>query len=66
MSDSNITSIAGKRDSIAEGSIVNLKTGGPDMVVKARTANDAYVCWHNNEGDMLKDWVPIVCLKVKG
>ena len=54
MSDTNVTSISGKRDSIAEGSIVNLKTGGPDMVVKARTAKDPYVCWHNHEGDTLK------------
>lgn len=65
MSETNITSIAGKRDSIAAGSIVEMKTGGPSMVVETRTAEKAYCVWHNNDGDVLRDWLPLVCLKVK-
>lgn len=61
----NITAIAGKRETIAPGSTVELKTGGPSLVVEVRTAEKAYCVWHNAEGDLLRDWVPIVCLKVK-
>ncbi len=64
-SDTNITPIAGKRESIAAGVIVELKSGGPPMTVKVRGADEAYCIWHNADGDMFKDWVPVSCLKVK-
>lgn len=65
-SDTNITPIAGKRESIAAGATVELKSGGPPMTVKTRSADEAYCIWHNADGDMFKDWVPVSCLKVKG
>jgi uncharacterized protein YodC (DUF2158 family) len=64
MSD-NLRALETKRESIAPGSIVELKTGGPSMAVETRTPEKAYCVWHNHEGDLLRDWVPIVCLKVK-
>ena len=61
----NIKQITGGRESIGVGSIVQLKSGGPPMVVRSRTADEACVIWHNADGDMFRDMVPIFCLKVR-
>lgn len=60
-----ITPLDSKREIIAPGTLVMLKTGGPTMVVEMRNADGAYCIWHNNEGDVFKDWFPTICLKVK-
>ena len=62
----NITAIASRRDSISPGTVVTLKSGGPQMTVIERSANWAYVTWHKDDGnDVLKDWIPVSCLDVK-
>lgn len=61
----NISNLEAKRESIGAGTVVTLKTGGPSMVVETRTADKAYCNWHNDSGDLLRDWVALVCLQVK-
>lgn len=61
----NISTLDAKRTSIAAGSLVEMKTGGPAMVVETRTAEKAYCVWHNNEGDVLRDWIPLIALRAK-
>ena len=65
MSQENVKALIDRRESIGPGSIVILKTGGHDMVVENRCAEKAYCIWHNSSGDIYKDWLPIICLKVK-
>jgi uncharacterized protein YodC (DUF2158 family) len=62
----NIKSISAGRESIGVGSIVELKSGGPPMTVVLRTPDVAQVIWHNAEGDLYRDLVPLNCLKVRG
>ena len=62
----NIKQISTGRDSIGVGSIVELKSGGPPMTVKTRMVDEVCVVWHNADGDLFKDIVPISCLKVRG
>lgn len=64
MSDT-VTSLEGRRESIGPGTIVTLKPGGPHMVVEMRNADRAHCIWHNADGDIFKDWIPIICLRVK-
>ena len=68
MSQENIKSFIDRacRDHIGPGSIVTLKTGGHEMVVEMRSEEKAWCIWHNGDGDIFKDWIPIICLKVKG
>jgi hypothetical protein len=54
------------RESIGVGSIVELKSGGPPMTVKSRTADEANVIFHNADGEILTGTVPLNCLKVRG
>ena len=63
MSD-NLKTISTHRDSISVGSVVELKSGGPPMTVKARMPDEAYVVWHNADGDLFKDVIPLCCLKL--
>jgi uncharacterized protein YodC (DUF2158 family) len=62
----NIKQISAGRESIGVGSIVELKSGGPPMTVMLRTPDTAQVIWHNAEGDMYKEMVPLAVLKVRG
>jgi uncharacterized protein YodC (DUF2158 family) len=48
------------------GSIVELKGGGPAMTVKACAGDEVFVIWHNADGDLFKDVVPVCCLKLRG
>lgn len=61
-----VTAIEGHKVLFCPGAIVELKSGGPPMTLDAVTPEKAYCIWHNSEGDMIKDWVPIACLKVRG
>lgn len=65
MSQENVKALIDRRESIGPGTMVMLKTGGPTMVVEMRNADRAYCIWHNNDGDIFKDWIPVICLKVK-
>jgi uncharacterized protein YodC (DUF2158 family) len=62
----NLKQISAARESIGVGSIVELKSGGPPMTVVLRTPDVAQVIWHNAEGDMYRDIVPLAVLKVRG
>jgi uncharacterized protein YodC (DUF2158 family) len=66
MSNENIKPISSARESIGAGSVVELKSGGPPMTVIVRTPDAAQVIWHNAEGDMYREMVPLCCLKVRG
>jgi len=62
----NIKPISAGRESIGVGSIVELKSGGPPMTVKARTADEAVVYYHDAEGALYKELLPLCILKVRG
>ena len=66
MSQENVKTLISPRETIGPGSVVNLKTGGHDMVVEVRSDEKAWCIWQNADGDIFKDWIPIICLKVKG
>lgn len=62
---SNVSTIETKRETIGEGTIVTLKTGGPAMVVSERTATKAHTIWHADNGELCQFWFLLSCLKVK-
>lgn len=62
----NVTPIEGHKVLFCAGAVVELKSGGPPMTIDAVTADKAYCVWHNVDGDMYRDWVPLACLKVRG
>jgi len=66
MSNENIRTVSSARESIGVGSIVELKSGGPPMTVMLRAAEAVQVIWHNAEGDIYKEMVPLAVLKVRG
>jgi uncharacterized protein YodC (DUF2158 family) len=66
MSNENIRTVSSARESIGVGSIVELKSGGPPMTVKSRTSDEAMVYFHDAEGGLYKEMIPLCCLKVRG
>ena len=59
MSD-NVREIASTQRTIAPGSTVRLKSGGPTMTVIDRGLSWAYVAWAKDDGnDIQRDWVPL-------
>lgn len=54
----NVTTLETKRKSIESGALVTLKTGGPKMVVHERGADRVHCWWHDNEGNLIHDWLP--------
>ena len=50
---------------LSVGDVVTLKTGGPAMVIMEKSDTRAHCCWHKDDGDMVRDWVPLACLKAK-
>jgi uncharacterized protein YodC (DUF2158 family) len=66
MSNENIKPISSARESIGAGSVVELKSGGPPMTVKSRTADEAMVYFHDAEGGLYKEMIPLCVLKVRG
>jgi uncharacterized protein YodC (DUF2158 family) len=66
MATENVHMITFDKDLITVGSIVDLKGGGPAMTVKACAGDEVFVIWHNADGDLFKDVVPVCCLKLRG
>lgn len=53
------------RSTITIGTTVTLKSGGPAMVVTGEQPGSVYCTWHKDDGDLLRDWIPLVAVKVK-
>lgn len=62
----NVKPISSARESVGIGSIVELKSGGPPMTVKARTADEALVYFHDADGALYQELLPLSVLKVRG
>lgn len=61
--EQNITKI--ERRTIGVGSIVRLKSGGPDMVVSERSSESAHCYWHIENGECYFSWIPLCVLELK-
>lgn len=61
---SNISTIESKREVIAEGSIVRLKSGGPSLTVMVRKADMVLCQWHIENGSIDTAWLQTSCLEV--
>jgi uncharacterized protein YodC (DUF2158 family) len=59
----NITKI--ERKTIGVGSIVMLKSGGPNMVVSERSSESAQCYWHTDNGECHFSWLPLRVLELK-
>lgn len=64
MSD-NVAKLA-SRESIAPGTIVRLKSGGPDMTVVERTTNYVFTMWAKDDGSDVHTYTfPTSAIEVK-
>lgn len=61
----NITRIAIGREAIGVGSVVQLRSGGPNMTVTECQDGKATCIWHSEDGDVYRDTFPIPCLVVR-
>jgi uncharacterized protein YodC (DUF2158 family) len=52
------------RETVAEGSTVRLKSGGPSMVVMMRKADMVFCQWHVENGDLTTAWLQLSCLEM--
>lgn len=61
---SNISTIESKREVIAEGSTVRLKSGGPNLTVMVRKADMVLCQWHVENGSIDSAWLQTACIEV--
>lgn len=59
----NVTSLE-HRQTIKEGSVCRLKSGGPAMVVIVRKADMACCTWHMESGSTEMVWVPTCAIEI--
>lgn len=59
----NITAI--ERKTIGVGSVVRLKSGGPNMTVSERSSESAHCYWHTENGECHFSWLPLRVLELK-
>lgn len=59
----NITAI--ERKTIGVGSVVRLKSGGPNMTVSERSSESANCYWHTENGECHFSWLPLRVLELK-
>lgn len=60
----NITTLSGHK-TIGAGSIVTLKSGGPNMTVAERSSEKAHCLWHADSGELCSFWFPLGVLTVR-
>ncbi len=63
MNDSNVATLP-KRESIAAGTVVKLKSGGAPMVITERLKDNARCLWHDTNCVLQDEFIPVLAIQV--